>query len=151
MSPVGEDAVGRIHRDHARMLEMIERIRAECGQRNTIGHCDDCQAPHRAVCQGNIDQLIRGFIEATMKHCLIEAMFMEESVPAEHRIAHNQAHTAIAQQLKAIRVVLSEDGNYVHAVDGIDDIHATLQSHFRDFDLPLERYLNEMALMPQSG
>jgi hypothetical protein len=151
MSPVGEDAVGRIHRDHARMLEMIERIRAECGQRNTIGHCNDCHAPHRAVCQGNIDLLIRSFIEATMKHSLIESMFMEEHVPAAHRIAHNQAHMEISHQLKAIRVVLSEDGNYVQAIDGIDEIHATLIAHFRDFDQPLERYLNETALTPQTG
>ncbi|MBL8430233.1 MAG: hypothetical protein JNJ95_10140 [Dechloromonas sp.] len=151
MSPVDGDAVERIHRDHARMLEMIDRIRAECGQRNTIQHCNDCHAPHRAVCQGNIDQLIRGFIEATMKHSLIESMFMDDKVPAAHRAAHNQAHMVIAQQLKSIRVVLSEDGNYVHAIDGIDEIHAALISHFRDFDLPLERYLQETDLAPQSG
>ena len=151
MSSVGEDAVGRIHRDHGRMMEMIDRIRAECGQRNTIQHCNDCHAPHRAVCQGNIDLLIRAFIEATMKHNLIESMFMEDRVPAAHRIAPNHAHMAISQQLKAIRVVLSEDGNYVQAIDGIDEIQETLLSHFRDFDQPLERYLNEAALMPQSG
>ena len=137
MSSVGEDAVGRIHRDHGRMMEMIDRIRAECGQSNTIQHCNDCHAPHRAVCQGNIDLLIRAFIEATMKHSLIESMFMEDRVPAAHRMAHNQAHMAISQQLKAI--------------DGIDEIQETLLSHFRDFDQPLERYLNEAALMPQSG
>lgn len=133
------------------MSEMVERIRAECGQRNKIEHCSNCQAPHRTVCQGNIDQLIRAYIEATMKHSLIESMYMEEGVPAAHRIAHNQAHMAISQKLKAIRVVLSEDGNYVQAIDGIDDIQETLLAHYRDFDLPLERYLHEAAVMSHSG
>jgi len=133
------------------MLEMIERIRGQCGQRNKIDHCNDCHAPHRAVCQGNIDLLIRGFIEFTMKHSLIETMFMDDRVPAAHRIAHNQAHMAISHQLKSIRVILSEDGNYVQAIEGIDDIQVTLLSHFRDFDQPLERYLGETSLMPQAS
>lgn len=151
MSSVGEDAIERIHRDHGRMLELIERIRSECGQRTMLVRCIDCHEPHRSVCQGNIEQLIRGFVEATLKHSAIESMFMDDRVPAEHRIAHNQAHMEIALQLKSIRLVLSEDGNYVLAIDGIDRIHENLLAHFRDFDQPLERYLSETALTPQTG
>ena len=68
---------------------------------------------------------------------------------AAHRIAHNQAHMEIAQQLKAIRVVFSEDGNCVRAIEGIDRIHQTLQAHFTDYDQQLEAYLLEAAPAPQ--
>ncbi|TXT24840.1 MAG: hypothetical protein FD131_4834 [Rhodocyclaceae bacterium] len=54
----------------------------------------------------------------------------------------------IAQQLKAIRVVFSEDGNCVLAIEGIDHIHHTLLAHFKDYDQQLEAYLIEAALAP---
>ncbi len=151
MSPDGENAIERMHRDHGRMLEMIERIRSECGQRNKMDSCGNCQAPNRPVCQGNIDQLIRGFVEATLKHCLIESMFMDDRVPAAHRIAHNQSHMDIAHQLKSIRVVLSACGNYVQAIEGVERIHENLLAHFRDFDEPLESYLAENTLAHQGA
>ena len=136
----GEDAVARIRRDHERMLQMVERIRSECTQQGKIDHCKDCAPNRRGVCHGNIEQLIRSFVETTLKHNVIESVFMEEVAPAAHRIAHNQAHMEIAQQLKAIRVVFSEDGNCVLAIEGIERIHQTLLAHFTDYDQQLETY-----------
>jgi hypothetical protein len=56
----------------------------------------------------------------------------------------------IAQQLKAIRVLFSEDGNCVLAIEGIDHIHQTLQAHFKDYDQQLEAFLTETTLAPQA-
>ena len=56
----------------------------------------------------------------------------------------------IAQQLKAIRAVFSECGNKILAIEGIEHVHQTLIAHFRDYDQPLEGYLNEAALAPHS-
>lgn len=136
----GDDAVERIRRDHERMLQLVDRIRSECTQQGKIDNCKDCAPNRRGVCHGNIEQLIRSFVETTLKHNVIESMFMDEVAPAAHRIAHNQAHMEIAQQLKAIRVVFSEDGNCVLAIEGIDRIHQTLQAHFTDYDQQLEIY-----------
>lgn len=141
MPPIGEDAVARIRRDHERMLQLVERIRSECSQQGKIDNCNDCNPTLRHVCHGNIEQLIRSFVESTLKHNLMESMFMEELAPQAHRIAHNQAHMDIAQQLKEIRVVFSEDGNCVLAIEGIDRVQQTLLAHFRDYDLQLENYL----------
>ena len=148
MPPIGEAAVERIHRDHERMLQLVDRIRAECNQRGQIDNCNNCAPNRRGVCHGNIDQLIRSFVETTLKHNVIEAMAMEEVVPAAHRLAHNKAHMEIALQLKAIRVVFSEDGNCVEAIEGIDAIHQTLVTHFAEYDQQLESYLTA-ALTPQ--
>ncbi len=147
---MGEEAVDRIRRDHEHMLHLIERIRSECTERGKIDNCSACGANHKGVCHGNIEQMIRAFVETTLKHNLIELMFMEDRVPSAHRLAHNQAHMDIAQQLKAIRVVLSEDGNCILAIEGIDRIHQTLLEHFKDHDLQLEAYLIEAAPAPQS-
>lgn len=141
MPPIGEDAVARIRRDHERMLQLVERIRSECSQRDKIDNCNDCSPTLRHVCHGNIEQLIRSFVESTLKHNLMESMFMEELAPQAHRVAHNQAHMDIAQQLKEIRVVFSEDGNCVLAIEGIDRVQQTLLTHFRDYDQQLESYL----------
>jgi hemerythrin len=150
MPTMGEEAVERIRRDHENMLHLIDRIGSECTERPTIDNCDDCPSNRRGVCHGNIEQLIRAFVETTLKHNLIESMFMEERVPAAHRIAHNQAHLDIAQQLKAIRVVFSEDGNCVQAIEGIDHIHNILMVHFKDYDQHLENYLLETNVAPQA-
>jgi len=141
MPPIGEDAVARIRRDHDHMLQLVERISSECSQRDKIDNCNDCSPTRRHVCHGNIEQLIRSFVETTLKHNLMESMFMEELAPHAHRIAHNQAHMDIAQQLKAIRVIFSEDGNCVLAIEGIDRVQQTLLAHFRDYDQQLESYL----------
>lgn len=146
----GEEAVARIRRDHEHMLLLIDRIRSQCTQRGILDNCNDCSSPQKGVCHGNIEQLIRSFVETTLKHNLIESMFMEDHVPAAHRIAHNQAHMDIAQQLKAIRVVFSEDGNYILAIEGIDLIRQTLLAHLKDYDRQLERHLLETHLAPQT-
>lgn len=150
MPPIGDDAVERIRRDHERMLQLVERIRSECTEQGKVDHCNDCTPNRRGVCQGNIEQLIRTFVETTLKHNVIESMFMEEVAPAAHRLAHNRAHMEIALQLKAIRVIFSEDGNGVQAIEGIDQIHQALLTHFEDYDLQLEGYLRAIALTPQA-
>lgn len=148
MTTIGEEAVKRIRSDHEHMLHLIDRIRSECTERGRIDNCRDCGASRKVVCQGNIEQMIRSFVESTLKHNLIELMLMEDRVPAAHRLAHNQAHMDIAQQLKAIRVIFSEDGNCVLAIEGIDQIHQTLLAHFKEYDQQLETYLAEAALAP---
>ena len=145
MPPVGEQAVEKMRRDHEHMLQSIQRIQAQCDQRDRIDNCNDCHSSQRTVCHGNIEQQIRGFVEMTLKHNLIESMYMEGIVPPAHRIAHNQAHMDIAQQLKEIRVVFSGDGNGIQAIEGIDRVRQTLIEHFRDHDQKLEAYLSATA------
>ncbi len=141
MAPDREESIEKIRRDHDYMLQLIDRIRAECNQRGVLNNCNDCHSSRRLVCHGNITQLIRSFVEATLKHNFLEAMFIEHYVPAEERSAHIQAHLEIAQQLKDIRVVFSEDGNSVLAIEGIERVYATLQTHFEEYDAQLEAYL----------
>jgi hemerythrin len=145
MPTIGEDGIERMQRDHEHMLQLIDRIRSECTERGTATNCTGCSGIRQGVCHGNIEQLIRSFVETTMKHIMIESMLMEDRVPPAHRIAHNQAHTDIALQLKAIRVEFSEDHNAVLAIHGIDDVHQTLLTHFKEHDKQLEAYLTEPA------
>jgi len=149
MPTMGEEAVERIRRDHGHMLHLIDRIRSECTERGKIDSCNDCHPTRQGVCHGNIEQMIRSFVETTLKHNLIESMFMEDRVPAAHRMAHNQAHIDIAQELKAIRIVFSEDGNCVLAIEGIEHIHKILLEHLKEYDQQLETFLLEAALAPQ--
>ncbi|WP_162888730.1 hemerythrin domain-containing protein [Dechloromonas sp. HYN0024] len=148
MATIGEDAIERMGRDHERMLALIERIRAACTYPGPTASCATCDTTRQGVCHGNIEQLTRSFVESTLKHILIESMLMDERVPAAHRSAHNQAHTAIARQLKSVRVVFSEDRNCVLAIEGIEQIHQALLAHFKEYDQPLEAYLTEPALPP---
>lgn len=141
MPAIQEQAVEKIRRDHEQMLGLIRRIKAECTQNDKIENCNDCHPNIRHVCHGNIEQLVRVFVEFTLKHNLVESMYMEGGVPHAHRVAHNQAHMDIAQQLKALRVVFSDDGNCVLAIDGIDKALTTLLGHFNEYDQELERYL----------
>lgn len=145
MPAVRQEAVERMRRDHVHMLELIQRIVAHCDQRERIVSCNDCNASQKLVCHGNIEQLIRTFVEMTLKHNLVESMFMEEVAPSAHRIAHNQAHMDIAQQLKEIRVVFFADGNGIQAIEGIDRVRQSLADHFRDHDQQLEAYLAATA------
>lgn len=142
MPPNREESLDKIQRDHDYMLRLIERILGECDQTGQLESCKDCQPTRRHVCHGNIEQLIRSFVEATLKHNFLEAMYMEHFVPDDHRIAHNRAHLEIAQQLKDIRVIFSEDGNCVLAIDGMERIRQTLIAHFKDYDQQLEAYLS---------
>lgn len=123
------------------MLEMVQRIKSLCTQSNEVDNCNRCQLDQRQACQGSIEQLIRTFVEFTLKHNLIESLYMEDGAPIAHRIAHNQAHLLLAEQMKAIRVVLSEDGNCILAIEGIDRIREALQAHFAEYDQQLEGYL----------
>jgi hemerythrin len=140
-----EEAVERMRRDHEHMLGLIERIVSYCDQRDRLASCNDCQSTQHTVCHGNIELLIRAFVEMTLKHNLIESMYMDEIVPSEHRTAHNQAHMDIAQQLKEIRLVFTADGNGIQAIEGIDRVRQTLIGHFRDHDQQLEAYLSATA------
>lgn len=135
-------AVERMRRDHDHMLGLIQRIVSYCDQRDRLTSCNDCQSTQHAVCHGNIELLIRAFVEATLKHNLVESMFMEDLVPNDHRIAHNQAHMEIAQQLKEIRVVFTADGNGIQAIEGIERVRQTLVAHFKEHDQQLEAYLS---------
>lgn len=136
-----EEAIEKIRRDHDYMIELVHRIKACCTQVGIIDNCRDCSPSHRHVCNNKIEYLIRAFVETTLKHNLIESLYMEEGVPATHRIAHNRAHLEIAGLLKEIRVVFSEDGNCVLAISGIDKVLEVLINHFAEFDQQLEKYL----------
>ena len=145
MPPIREQAVEKIRRDHEYLIEMVNRIKGLCTERDIRENCRSCQSGTRNVCQGNVEQLIRSFVEVTLKHNLIESVYMENNVPEDHRTAHMQAHLQIAEQMKTIRAIFSDDGNCVLAIEGIDGVLITLQNHFRDFDLALENYLLEPA------
>lgn len=141
MPPIREQAIEKMRRDHELMLQLIERILAQCNQREQIDNCNDCHSSQRGVCHGNIEQQIRAFVEITLKHNLLESMYMEDVVPSEHRIAHNTAHLEIARQLREIRVVFSGDGNGILAIEGIERVRDSLLAHFTEHDQQLETYL----------
>jgi len=141
MSPIREQAAERIRRDHEHLIDLVRRIKGSCTQSGKVDNCNDCEFIQTQLCHGNIEQLVRSFVEVTLKHNLIESLYMEEGVPQAHRVAHNQAHMEMAEQMKAIRVVFSKDGNCVLAIEGIDSVLAALQAHFEQFDRQLEGYL----------
>ncbi len=142
MPAIREEATEKMRRDHDLLLQLIERILAHCDQRDKISSCHDCHSSQRGVCHGNIEQLIRTFVEITLKHNLVESMYMEDFVPSEHRIAHNEAHMAIAQQLREIRVVFTGDGNGIKAIEGIERVRDSLLTHFTEHDQQLQIYLD---------
>lgn len=123
------------------MNELMQRIKTACSQVGKVNNCNDCLPARRDVCQGNIEQLIRQFVEVALKHNLIESMYMENGVPQSHRVAHNKAHMGIAEQLKSIRVIYAEDGNGILAIEGIDRALRVLQAHISEYDQQLECYL----------
>ena len=141
MSAMRKQDIEKISRDHTQILELIARIKAECIQRDSVVNCNACQPNSRMVCRGNIEHLIKLFVEVTLKHNLTESVYMEEGVPQAHRVAHNRAHLEIAEKLKAIRVTFSADGNSVMAIEGVEQALELLMAHFRDFDQQLEAYL----------
>ena len=123
------------------MIDLAHRIKSLCTQGDEVSNCNGCERSKFQVCHGNIEQQIRTFVEFTLKHNLIESLYMDDGVPKAHRIAHTQAHLNIAQQMKTIRAVFSEDGNCILAIDGIDNVLEALLAHIEEFDQPLERYL----------
>ena len=148
MTTAREQDVNKIRRDHEHMLELISRIQAECKQREQVNNCNACDTSLRHLCHGNIEALIKTFVDVTLKHILIESMYMEEGVPHAHRIGHNRAHMDISLQLKEIRVVFSRDGNCILAIEGVDQIRASLLRHFTEYDQQLEIYLLATAESP---
>lgn len=141
MPSIREQAAEKMRRDHELMLQLIERILALCDQREQIDSCNDCHSSQRGICHSNIEQLIRAFVEITLKHNLVESMYMDDFIPSEHRIAHNAAHMEIARQLREIRVVFSGDGNGIVAIEGIERVRDSLFAHFKEHDQQLEAYL----------
>lgn len=138
MPPIREQAIDRIRRDHEHMIELAERIKALCTLR---GDCLACRSDRRQVCHGDISYLIRALVEATQKHHLIESLLMQDGVPHAHRIAHSHAHMTLVDQIRAIRVKFSDDGNCISAIDGIDEVLRAILAHFEEFDQQLETYL----------
>ena len=136
-----EHPIDKIDRDHAYLVELMQKIDAACINPGAVSNCRQCDNGRRMVCQGNVDQLIRTFVEGTLKHHMIESAYMADTVPKAHRIAHAQAHLAIAEQLRAIRVQFSADGNTVTAIDGMDVAFDAIRTHIVEFDGPLEQYL----------
>lgn len=141
MPPIRAQAIDRIHRDHDYMIELAHRIKAACTQNGTVENCNECHQDQRQLCHGNINDLIRLFVETAQKHNLYEVLLMSEGVPLAHRIAHQQAHLALADQMKAIRVVFSAAGDCIVAIEGIDRVLDTLLLHGQEFDSQLEAYL----------
>ncbi len=123
------------------MLDLGRRIEACCVRGPEVENCWQCLPERQQACHANIADLVRTFVEVTLKHTLFESMLMEEGVPDGHRKAHRQAHLELSEQLKAIRVVFARDGKCVEAIEGIGAVLATLQRHFEEFDRQLEVYL----------
>lgn len=137
-----EHFVSRIQEDHAYMIELMQRIMTLCGKVGQGGSCNGCEARHRALCNENIEWLIRTFVDFTLHHHLLESTLMAEGVvPQEHRKAHIRAHIALAEQMKAIRIIHAKEGNGIVAIEGVTELFATLASHLTDYDGPLEEFL----------
>jgi hemerythrin len=145
MSPDREQVVLKLRQDHEYMVELMHRITSLCARRQAAEDCDGCPSGQRGLCHDNIEQLIRTFVEVTLRHNLIESAYMAEIAPPAHRIAHNRAHLEIAEQMKAIRVVFAHGGNGIAAIDGIDRALETIAAHLVEFDKPLEQYLLDAA------
>lgn len=138
---IREEAVDRMRRDHKAMLELIRRIQTLCSEPGRGDDCGGCGDDRRACCRSHVEQLVRAFVEATLKHYAMESLYMDGGVPEEHRRAHLRSHMVIAEQLKSIRIVLASDGNTVRAIEGIDEVLVALSAHFTEYDSHLERYL----------
>ncbi|HMX16717.1 MAG TPA: hypothetical protein PK375_02300 [Rhodocyclaceae bacterium] len=141
MTSIREQAVKRIRHDHDYMVDLARRIESCCIRGPQVESCWQCVPEQQTACHANIEQLVRNFVEVTLKHTLFESMLMEDGVPEAHRIPHRQAHLNLAEQLKAVRVVFARDGRCVEAVEGIGAVLATLLRHFEEFDRQLEDYL----------
>lgn len=141
MSDDQEQIVIKLRNDHKFMVELMERIKALCAQGETVQGCHACLPGQRSLCHENLDQLIKTFVDVTLRHNLVESACMDNKVPREHRVEHNRAHLKIADQMKAIRLVFKGNGDGVVAIEGIATVFETLSQHLSEFDAPLERYL----------
>ncbi len=110
MPPIRDQAIEKMRRDHEHMLQLIQRIQAQCDQRDRLDNCNDCHSNQRTVCHGNIEQQIRAFVEMTLKHNLIESMYMEGIVPsALNRPRGCVFHTRCAQRIKGLCDVVTPE------------------------------------------
>lgn len=136
-----EHAIDKIHRDHAYLVELMQKVDSVCTNPAPEKACKDCGNTHRVVCNGNLEQLIRTYAEGTLKHHMVESAYMTDAVPKDHRIAHAQAHLAIAERLRAIHVRFCADGNCIKAIEAMDAAFQSVHEHIEKFDGPLEQYL----------
>jgi hemerythrin len=136
-----EQLVAKLRQDHEYMAELMAQIRRLCVRGDAAENCNGCPVDRRTLCNSDIVQLMRVFVEATLRHHLIESACMAEEVPRAHRVAHNRAHITIAEQMEGIRRAFGETGNGVVAVADIAALLDTLATHYADFDRPLEDYL----------
>ena len=136
-----EPLVAKLRQDHQYLYELMEEIRGLCVRGESTEDCNSCPVIQRSLCGSNIEQSIRRFIEVTLRHNLIEAACMDINVPRAHRIAHNLAHIAMAEQMEGIRRAFEESGNGAVAVEEIGAMLDTHEKHFAEYDLPLENYL----------
>lgn len=141
MSADRQQIVIKLRQDHAYIVDLMQRITALCTQRETTENCEGCESGQRNICHENIGQLVRTFVEVTLRHNLIESAYMAELVPVAHRVAHNRAHMAIAEQLQAIRVIYAANGNGVLAIAAVERTIATIAAHLAEHDRELEAYL----------
>ncbi len=141
MSSDREQLVAKLRQDHRYMVDLMHQIKALCGKSEAAVSCDHCPANQRVLCHDNLDQLIRTFVDVTLRHNLVESACMGDDVPREHRQAHMRAHLDIAEKLKAIRFVFSENGDGILAIEGIGAVFSTLSAHLVDYDQDLEQYL----------
>jgi hypothetical protein len=136
-----EQLVSKLRQDHEYMAALMAQIRHLCLRGDGVDHCNGCSVGQRTMCSSDIALAIRTFVDVTLRHNLIESACMAEHVPREHRVAHNRAHIAIAEQLEGIRQAFGESGNGVVAVAALAALFDTLAAHLDEFDHPLERYL----------
>lgn len=130
-----------LHRDHHGLLLKLDRMQALCTSQDSVKDCSLCQTSQQMLCESNLGAQMRGFIEATVKHNLIEASLMAKELPAEERKAHLQDHNDLALELQAIRAELGADGNSAAAIRALARARAHLIRHIDTFDAVLEDYL----------
>lgn len=138
---IPESSIEKLHDDHAYLHALIERMRSCCTPGAARTDCRSCQPAKQRLCRSNVEQLIRTFIQTTLKHHLLESLLMENHVPEPHRQAHNAAHLVLAERLDQIRAVLADDGETVLAIDGLEQFESDLMAHETGFDGPMLQYL----------
>ncbi len=141
MSTDRQNLVTKLREDHAYLHELMAQISTLCERDEQVAGCKACSPQRQTNCISNIEHLIRTFIEATLHHNMLESACMQDLVPREHRLAHNQDHLLIAERLKAVRMDFRQTGNGIAAIDDIAGVMNMLAAHIDQFDQPLEGYL----------
>jgi hypothetical protein len=136
-----EQLVAKLRQDHEYMEDLMAQLRHLCLHGDGAANCSGCTVGQRTLCTSDIVQSIRTFVDVTLRHNLIESACMADHVPRDHRVAHNRAHIAIAEQLEGIRQGFGESGNGVVAVAALVALFDSLAAHIEEFDHELEQYL----------